>query len=102
MVLVMAGLPRPMAQVSIHDRFGEFAGRPDLYYETQRLGIEYDGDVHRSALAADNQRQNKLLNAGVRLLRFTASDVLGNPAAVVAHVRTELRQSPADGGYSRR
>jgi hypothetical protein len=90
LLLVMAGLPWPLAQVSICDRFGEFAGRPDLYYEPERLGIEYDGDVHRSALAADNRRQNKLQSAGVRLLRFTASDVLGNPASVITQVRAEL------------
>lgn len=90
MLLVLAGLPRPKAQVSIHDRWGRFVGRPDLYYEEHRLGIEYDGGVHRDALVEDNRRQNRLLNAGVRLLRFTASDVLGNPDAVLTHVRAML------------
>lgn len=90
MLLVLSGLPRPKAQVSIHDRLGRFAGRPDLYYEEQRLGIEYDGGVHRDALAEDNRRQNRLLNAGVRLLRFTAGDVLGNPDSVVRQVRGML------------
>lgn len=90
MLLMLAGLPRPKAQVSIHDRWGRFVGRPDLYYEQHRLGIEYDGGVHRDALAADNRRQNKLLNAGVRLLRFTAGDVLGNPESVAAQVRAML------------
>ncbi len=33
MVLVLAGLPPPKSQVPIHDHFGRFAGRPDLYYE---------------------------------------------------------------------
>lgn len=90
MLLVLAGLPRPKAQVSIHDRWGRFVGRPDLYYEEHRLGIEYDGGVHRDALVDDNRRQNKLLNAGVRLLRFTGADVLGNPVAVVSQVRAML------------
>lgn len=90
MLLVLAGLPRPKAQISIHDRWGRFVGRPDLYYEQHRLGIEYDGGVHREALAADNRRQNRLLNAGVRLLRFTAGDVLGNPESVVSQVRGML------------
>lgn len=90
MVLVLGGLPRPRAQVSIHDRWGRFVGRPDLYYEDHRLGIEYDGGVHRDAMADDNRRQNRLLNSGVRLLRFTAGDVLGNPSAVVAQVAAML------------
>jgi len=95
MVLVNGGLPRPAAQVSVYDERGELAGRPDLYYESHRLGIEYDGDVHRSALAADNRRQNRLLAAGVTLLRFTASDVRGNPESIVDQVATELRRAPA-------
>jgi very-short-patch-repair endonuclease len=90
MVLVLAGLPRPKAQVPIHDAAGGFVGRPDLYYETARLAIEYDGDVHRGSLAADDRRQNNFMQAGVRMLRFTASDVLGHPHAVVFHVRTML------------
>lgn len=100
MVLVIGGLPRPKAQVSIHDRWGRFVGRPDLYYEGARLGIEYDGAVHREMLAEDNRRQNRLLDAGVRLLRFTAGDVLHRPDLVVLQVRALLRsdrlpQTPA-------
>ena len=90
MVLVLGGLPRPKAQVPIHDASGRFVGRPDLYYEAHRLGIEYDGDVHRGMLAEDNRRQNRLLNAGVRLLRFTASDVWSQPQSLVMQVRTAL------------
>ena len=43
MLLVLAGLPPPEAQVAIRDRFHRFLGRPDLYYRDQRLGLEYDG-----------------------------------------------------------
>jgi very-short-patch-repair endonuclease len=95
-LLVLAGLPRPRAQIAIHDRWGRFVGRPDLYYERERLGIEYDGGVHRDALAEDNRRQNRLLNAGVRLLRFTAGDVLRNPDFVVSQVRAMLNDPAAN------
>jgi very-short-patch-repair endonuclease len=97
MVLVLGGLPRPKAQVSIHDRSGRFVGRPDLYYEKRRLGIEYDGVAHRDAMAQDNRRQNALLRAGVRLLRFTAGDVLGNPTSIVAQVREMLATADSSG-----
>jgi very-short-patch-repair endonuclease len=90
MLLVLAGLPLPRAQVAIHDEYGRFVGRPDLYYDRHRLGIEYDGAVHRDSLAKDDRRQNRLLNAGVRLLRFTAADVLGDPDSVVTQVRAML------------
>jgi hypothetical protein len=35
-------------------------------------------------------RQNRLLNAGYRLLRFTAADLRGTPEAIVAQVRAAL------------
>ena len=90
MLVVLARLPRPEAQVPICDG-RQFLGRIDLYYRDQRLGLEYDGTSHRDNLREDNRRQNLLLNAGVRLLRFTASDVKETPSSVVALVRAALR-----------
>lgn len=95
MILVLGRLPRPCAQVSIFDSSGVFVGRPDLYYEDQRLGIEYDGGTHRESLAEDDHRQNLLLRAGVRLLRFTARDVMGPREHVVRQVRDMLRSGSA-------
>jgi very-short-patch-repair endonuclease len=91
LLLVLGGLPRPQAQVRLHDDEGRFIGRPDLYYPEHRLGIEYDGGTHRTNLAEDNRRQNRLLAAGVRLLRFTAGDLLNSPDGVVMQVRGMLR-----------
>ena len=90
LLLVLAGLPRPMAQVRLHDDHGRFVARTDLYYPSQRLCLEYDGATHRDSLVDDDRRQNRLLNAGFRLLRFTAADVLGIPDEVVAQVRAAL------------
>jgi hypothetical protein len=90
MLLVLNGLPPPELQVTIRDEEGAPLGRPDLYYREQRLGIEYDGDTHRASLVEDNRRQNRLLAAGVRLLRFTASDVLRRPEGVLSQVRDML------------
>ena len=90
MLLVLSRLPRPKLSVPIHDGAGRFVGRVDLYYDDCRLAIEYDGAGHRETLAKDNRRQNRLLAAGVRLLRFTASDVLGNPDAVIAQVKAAI------------
>jgi Protein of unknown function (DUF559) len=90
MLLVLAGLPRPEAQVKLFDAHGEYLGRPDLYYRNARLGLEYDGQTHRVSLEEDNRRQNRLLNAGIRLLRFTAGDIHKTPQVVAAQVRAEL------------
>lgn len=95
MLLVLAGLPRPEVQVSIHDREGRFLGRPDLFYRRQRLAIEYDGGNHRDRLVDDNRRQNGLVGAGLRLLRFTAADVYGAPDTVAMQVRHSLAVSVA-------
>jgi len=87
---VLGGLPRPEVQVSIHDQRGRFLGRPDLLYRLQRLAIEYDGANHRNRLVDDNRRQNGLIGAGFRLLRFTAADVYGTPEIVAVEVRQSL------------
>jgi very-short-patch-repair endonuclease len=90
MLLVLNGLPRPEAQVTIRDEGGIFVGRPDLFYREHKLGLEYDGEFHRTSLVEDNRRQNRLLSAGIRLLRFSASDVLRHPHGVLAQVRDVL------------
>jgi very-short-patch-repair endonuclease len=89
-LLVMAGLPRPEVQVSINDERGRFLGRPDMLYRRQRLAIEYDGGNHRDRMVDDNRRQNGLVGAGYRLLRFTAADVYGAPDTVAMQVRHSL------------
>jgi len=94
MLLVLSGLPRPQAQVSLIDRQGRFVGRADLYYPAARLVIEYDGGNHRDRLVEDNRRQNLMVNAGFRLLRFTAADIRNRPDVVAAQVRGALSARP--------
>lgn len=93
-LLVLAGLPRPETQVRLHDAQGRFLARTDLYYRDARLCLEYDGSTHRDSLVGDDRRQNRLLAAGFRLLRFTAADVLGSPDDVIAQTRAALHLSP--------
>jgi very-short-patch-repair endonuclease len=89
-LLVLDGLPKPLVQVPIYDESGQFIARPDLCYPQQRLVIEYDGATHRESLGGDNRRQNKLVDAGYRVLRFTAGDLIHRPASVVELVRRAL------------
>ena len=92
LLLIANGLPRPAVQECLYDETGLLIARTDLYYPDDHLAIEYDGATHRTSLAADNRRQNRLLEAGYRLLRFTASDVLTSPASVVGQVERALAQ----------
>jgi hypothetical protein len=94
MLLVVDGLPRPQAQVRLLDSNDRFLGRPDLYYPSHRLGLEFDGGTHRTSMVEDNRRQNRLLAAGFRLLRFTASDVLHHPELVTTQVRGYMAGQP--------
>lgn len=96
-LLVKSGLPRPEAQVEIRDAHGNHLGRVDLYYPEQRLAIEYDGSTHKDSLAADNRRQNALVQAGLKLLRFTYADVVGSPEQVVAIVAAAHRERSSAG-----
>src|SRR5258708_39076632 len=101
MLVVLNGLPRPEVQVTIRDDKGSFLGRPDLYYSEHRLGLEYDGETHRASLVEDNRRQNRLLLAGVRLLRFTGADVLHRPDSVVTQVRNALLDASFKAAFHR-
>jgi len=89
-LLIQGGLPIPEVQSDLHDDGGEFVGRADLYYPSARLVIEFDGGNHRTRLVADDRRQNSIVDAGYRILRFTSADVYARPDAVVALVRGYL------------
>jgi very-short-patch-repair endonuclease len=92
LVLVLGGLPRPVAQYEVFDKAGFFVARLDLAYPQQRLGIEYEGDHHRGrgVFAHDLRRTNALHALGWHILRFGADDVLRHPARIVAQVRAVL------------
>lgn len=89
-LLIQAGLPQPEVQANLCDSAARFVARADLYYPVARLVIEYDGRNHRERMVEDNRRQNLLLNAGYRLLRFTSADIRDRADVVVAQVRAAL------------
>ena len=92
MVIVLAGLPEPAVNVPVHDAGWRFLGRPDLFYFDPGFGIEYDGsyhgdlDTHRH----DLHRENRLLAAGIPLLRYTAGDVYRGQDRIVREVAALL------------
>jgi len=65
----------------------------DVAFPEQRLAIEVDGwawHVEVDRFRADRQRQNALVNAGWRVLRFTWHDLNARPEAVVSGIRAAL------------
>lgn len=81
------GITGWVANTEIHDALG-LIGIVDLLFPAARLVVEIDGRRYHegSAFQADRTRQNRLVRAGYRVLRFTADDVLRRPALVVAEI----------------
>lgn len=87
-------LPAPRLQIPVLRPDGSVMYRIDLGYEDHKVGIECDGrGVHEqpTALFGDRERQNAVLNAGWRLLRFTWSDYRNRPRYIAATTAQLLR-----------
>jgi hypothetical protein len=89
-LLVVAGLPLPDANVDIFDG-RRFVARVDLLFAAQRLIVEYDGDHHRDAAqwSRDQSRRAELESLGYRYTTVTARD-FDDPAALIARIRRLL------------
>jgi very-short-patch-repair endonuclease len=95
MLLVRAELDEPHVNVPLFDRFGTRIGRPDLLYPNARLAIEYEGDIHRidkERFRRDIARREQFEDAGIRVIRVTSDDLFGEPDALIARVRRQLKQ----------
>ena len=85
------GLPEPVAQLAV--RVGGRHYYLDLAYPQSRVFIEYDGYLEHTEpdqFARDRQRQNALMLAGWRVLRFSKVDLRDREWSVVAEIRTAL------------
>ncbi|WBB48173.1 type IV toxin-antitoxin system AbiEi family antitoxin domain-containing protein [Verrucosispora sp. WMMA2044] len=72
-------VPPDVLQMEVRDHDGSLLGIGDLGWRRHRIIAEADGKGSHSAPAAvfaDRRRQNRLLNAGWAVLRFTWADTL--------------------------
>jgi hypothetical protein len=95
LLLVFAGLPCPEINVDLYDEYGHWFSRPDLSYPELKLGMEYEGDTHRTdkrQWRADMTRHEVLHDLGWTVLRFHADDVLLRPHATVERVRRWINE----------
>jgi very-short-patch-repair endonuclease len=93
LLIILAGLPAPDVQVTV--RLGQMTYRADLGYRDKRLLLEADGRNFHSKwadVAADMTRQNALVAAGWRVLRFTWKQVIFQPHLVVRAIRAALAE----------
>jgi very-short-patch-repair endonuclease len=95
LVMVLGGLPAPTSQFVVRDADNSVVARLDFAYPWCRLGIEYDGDHHRSraVFQHDLRRANRLRSLGWTLLRFGPRDVFDRPDETVRTIRTAMRRT---------
>ena len=91
--LVLAGLPKPVAQFVI-ERGGVFLARVDLAFPELMIAIEYDGRWHASAeqLERDRKRLNKLLGADWVVFHVTADQMRRHFDDLVRELREVVRR----------
>ncbi|MBI2170287.1 MAG: type IV toxin-antitoxin system AbiEi family antitoxin domain-containing protein [Actinobacteria bacterium] len=90
------GLPEPVYQFELYDEQGRFVGRIDAAYPDLRMAIELDGAetrVGRQALDYDTDRQNRIIDCGFLIRRYTWSAIVGTPVKTAADLdRTIARR----------
>ncbi|HWB68317.1 MAG TPA: type IV toxin-antitoxin system AbiEi family antitoxin [Mycobacteriales bacterium] len=91
MRLVLAGLPRPQAQVVVRDEFGVVVARLDLGYEQWRVGIDYDGQPHESSWRYDLERQERIRGLGWWHRRYSSLATTNSWARMIDEVTRALR-----------
>ncbi|MEU8260894.1 hypothetical protein AB0C02_09780 [Micromonospora sp. NPDC048999] len=89
--LVLAGLPRPLAQHPVCLLSG-LVLHPDLAWPEFRVAVEYDGHWHADPdqLHRDRRRLNQLVTAGWLVLHVTSRRLHHEFPAVVREVRAAL------------
>jgi len=95
-----AGIGGWTANAPVFDVDG-LIGIADVLFVEARVIVEIDGRAYHSddiAFQRDRTRQNRLIGAGYRVLRFTWDDVVARPEEIVAQVR---RAQAARGSGSR-
>jgi hypothetical protein len=85
-----AGLPPPVLQAVIMDGSRRFIGRVDFCWEEQGTIAEADGmSKYDDPTRAREQirRDNRLRDAGYKVVHFTWAELFGDPDAVIARIR---------------
>ncbi len=93
LVLVFAGLPRPVSQLNVYDAAGRFVARLDLAYEAEKVAVEYDGADHWHQRRHDDRRRDALRSLGWTVLVFSADDVYRTPWLMAAKVEAALARA---------
>jgi hypothetical protein len=90
MLIVDAGLPRPVANANVHTPDGSWIGCPDLAYLKQTIAIDYEGDHHRTdrrQYGNDLTHDRLYLMNGWLHLKYEAGMVYRGAHQIIADLR---------------
>ena len=93
LLLIDAGFPRPQTQLPVLGVDGIPVAYLDLGWEHWMVGVEYDGDQHRTdrrQYVKDIRRLEMLERMGWRIVRVVAED---HPADILRRVRAAIAAS---------
>jgi hypothetical protein len=96
LLLVRAGLPRPVTQIPVTNDRGRVVRRIDMGWPEWMMGAEYDGEQHwtnPATHAEDIERLEFLAAKGWTIVRVSARQLRYQPAVVVERVRTALQRA---------
>jgi very-short-patch-repair endonuclease len=80
LVLMDAGYPRPKTQIPVYGEYGDLVAVLDMGWEHLKIGLEYEGDHHRTDRRQFNRdiaRLDALTELGWIIVRVTIEDVPG-------------------------
>jgi len=100
MLIVLAGLPEPMVNVTVEDEFGLPVRRYDLSWPELKLIVEYDGRHHVEVIEQwekDLDRREGIDDDGWRILVVIASGIYKHPEQTVERVFKALKARGAKG-----
>jgi hypothetical protein len=99
LLLIDAGLPRPQTQIPVFGVDGIPVAYLDLGWEDWMVGVEYDGDQHRTdrrQYVKDVRRLEMLNRTGWIVVRVVAED---RPASIISRVRAAMAESGVSSGF---
>lgn len=93
MLIVDAGLPRPVANQDVFNDWGQWLARPDLSYPAVKIAIEYEGLHHQQdhgQYSRDIERDGRMIDDGWVVIRVNKDGLFRTPRQVVNRVRKAL------------
>ena len=95
LVLVEAGMKRPVTQIQEFDRWGALFARIDMGWPEFKVGVEYDGPQHWTEpdrRSRDIDRYAELAAVGWILIRVNSDMLYKRPWVIVERVVAALRE----------